>query len=381
MPTDNTTVFNRVVIGCNCDSLDIHAAWPMLGPATIPDGVEFIHVDSTVSSDRDQLEIMRDAVRNGHGPARTTELAANIDADDTEISVNDAALFSVNDVIKISEEEMKITAISDDDLTVERGYNGTAGDSHTSGSYIFFRVDLYYRDRDFIPYDELPLKHWLIHTLHDIHPDEKWKSLQTMMLASDVHEDADTEKPTVTVGIDIASRNRIPAGDDYNAHLYDWRVLPVDDDSFQLQLDVDPLLEWTQADVTSDNNLTQDLPGMRAMKAFLLDLQVAPSIPEHAAFGLTFSVSFLNKNYDWEQESNSTVRFQIAGSLGIMSAGYNSEGFLTTITFECDTNASYDDYNEDLMQHYLDTQTIETPVDGDCSRAYQHRLRRELPAR
>ena len=56
---------------------------------------------------------------------------------DTTLTVVAGGVFAVNDIIYLEDEQMTITAISTNDLTVTRGDNGTTATSHADGISVF----------------------------------------------------------------------------------------------------------------------------------------------------------------------------------------------------------------------------------------------------
>tara|TARA_R110002020_G_scaffold161725_1_gene347019 strand:- start:1503 stop:4832 length:3330 start_codon:yes stop_codon:yes gene_type:complete len=62
---------------------------------------------------------------------------SGFDDSETSVTVDDGTVFNVNDVIVIDNEEMKITSISANVLTVTRGFNSTTAASHSDDTQIF----------------------------------------------------------------------------------------------------------------------------------------------------------------------------------------------------------------------------------------------------
>jgi hypothetical protein len=60
-----------------------------------------------------------------------------LDTSETGVDVDDGSLFAIGNIILIDSEQMKITGISTDTLTVTRAYNGTTAAAHTSGAVIY----------------------------------------------------------------------------------------------------------------------------------------------------------------------------------------------------------------------------------------------------
>lgn len=78
----------------------------------------------------------------GYYDVRTTvsvALAEALDASETGVDVASGAAFDVGQTILIDSEQMEITAISSNTLTVRRGVNGTTAATHNSG----LSVDIY----------------------------------------------------------------------------------------------------------------------------------------------------------------------------------------------------------------------------------------------
>ena len=63
-------------------------------------------------------------------------LAEALDSSETGVDVDDGSVFSVNDSIRIDNEEMLITSISSNTLTVTRGQNGTSAAAHSDNASI-----------------------------------------------------------------------------------------------------------------------------------------------------------------------------------------------------------------------------------------------------
>ena len=63
-------------------------------------------------------------------------LAEALDDSETGVDIDDGSVFSVNDAIRIDLEEMLITSISSNTLTVTRGQNGTSAATHSDNATI-----------------------------------------------------------------------------------------------------------------------------------------------------------------------------------------------------------------------------------------------------
>jgi hypothetical protein len=63
-------------------------------------------------------------------------LSASATSGATTISVSDGTQFLAGEIIRIDSEELQITGISSNTLTVTRAFNGTTAASHTSGATV-----------------------------------------------------------------------------------------------------------------------------------------------------------------------------------------------------------------------------------------------------
>lgn len=73
------------------------------------------------------------SVINDNYRPRTALVAAAIDASSTALTVADGSIFDLGDVIELESEQLLITAVNGDVLTVVRGCGGTAAASHAAG--------------------------------------------------------------------------------------------------------------------------------------------------------------------------------------------------------------------------------------------------------
>ena len=71
----------------------------------------------------------------------TANLAETLNATDTGVDVSDASQVSAGQIIKIDDEEMEISSISSNTLTVVRGVNHTTAASHTNGTDVYEMAD------------------------------------------------------------------------------------------------------------------------------------------------------------------------------------------------------------------------------------------------
>ena len=71
----------------------------------------------------------------------TANLAETLNATDTGVDVSDGSQVSAGQIIKIDDEEMEISSISTNTLTVVRGVNHTTAASHSNGADVFEIAD------------------------------------------------------------------------------------------------------------------------------------------------------------------------------------------------------------------------------------------------
>jgi hypothetical protein len=80
---------------------------------------------------------------------------AEFSATDTTLTVDDGTQFAANQLIKIDDEVLRITAIATHNLTVVRGQAGTTAAAHDDGILELQRVDYDGYKRDIYPKDEI----------------------------------------------------------------------------------------------------------------------------------------------------------------------------------------------------------------------------------
>src|SRR5690625_7560809 len=65
------------------------------------------------------------------------KLSSNINSSQTSVEVDDASVFpSAPFLITVNEEIMRVTSLSGNSLTVQRGREGTSASSHNAGSNV-----------------------------------------------------------------------------------------------------------------------------------------------------------------------------------------------------------------------------------------------------
>jgi len=67
----------------------------------------------------------------------TDLLAEDLDDSETVVTVTNGDYFAEDDIIQIDDEQMEVTGISTNDLTVDRGYGGTTPAAHDDGTRFF----------------------------------------------------------------------------------------------------------------------------------------------------------------------------------------------------------------------------------------------------
>ncbi len=86
-------------------------------------------------------------------PPRSTLIFTDMDTITVSIIVQDASIFSINDTVIIGQEEMRVSGIDGNNLTVIRGVNNTVASNHTIGSTITYTSTLDMREQDTISYE------------------------------------------------------------------------------------------------------------------------------------------------------------------------------------------------------------------------------------
>lgn len=104
-------------------------------PAQNPNTAAF---PTTVATDSDLLAAKR---------LSESTLSGTINSSTTSVSVADGTQFLQYAVIRIDNEEMKITGISSNTLTVTRAFNGTTAASHTSGAAVRGVITSYHHNQ------------------------------------------------------------------------------------------------------------------------------------------------------------------------------------------------------------------------------------------
>ena len=98
--------------------------------------VDYFDDSNRVSAKRVQRYAATPRAIKDYNDDNTTAINADFTAEQTQMSVNDASGFSVDDYIVIDSENMQIRSISGNNVTVYRGVDGTTVSDHTAGSLI-----------------------------------------------------------------------------------------------------------------------------------------------------------------------------------------------------------------------------------------------------
>ena len=107
------------------------------------DGKNFMYIVPEGTNSEDKLEFYDKGMKRflELTQTNTTLLNEALDNSETGIDVDDGTVFAINDVIKIDSEQMLITSISTNTLTVTRGYNSTTAVIHSNNAGITVVVD------------------------------------------------------------------------------------------------------------------------------------------------------------------------------------------------------------------------------------------------
>ena len=107
------------------------------------DGKNFMYIVPEGTNSEDNLEFYDKGLKRFLEliQTNTTLLNEALDNSETGVDVDDGTVFSINDVIKIDSEQMLITSISTNTLTVTRAYNSTSATTHLNNAGITIVVD------------------------------------------------------------------------------------------------------------------------------------------------------------------------------------------------------------------------------------------------
>ena len=99
--------------------------------------VGYIAGESSRSYDRDLTYKVVPRATKDYDQSQISQLSEDIDLTETIITVTDGTKFTVNTHIDIDNENMKVTKISGNDITVKRGQDNTKAAEHVLGAPIF----------------------------------------------------------------------------------------------------------------------------------------------------------------------------------------------------------------------------------------------------
>ena len=121
-------------------------------------------------------------------------------------------------------------------------------------------------------YDDLPLQHAIIHTLHQMHPDNRWRTIPALITKSNFIEDSDTGQAQIEFKGNINTPAFEPEGDTVTFGLEQWEAVPstIDERRFAFQLDMSEELQVTTSNI--DN-----VAAIRAMREYLEGLRSTSS--------------------------------------------------------------------------------------------------------
>jgi ABC-type multidrug transport system fused ATPase/permease subunit len=81
-------------------------------------------------------QLVRWAIDTGLKPSQSTEITRDISPTDKTIAVKDSVRLTVDQVLRIKREKVRVTAINVNDVSVERGVEGTTAKTHVRGDSI-----------------------------------------------------------------------------------------------------------------------------------------------------------------------------------------------------------------------------------------------------
>ena len=98
--------------------------------------VDYFTDTNRVTAKREQRYSATPRAIKDYDNDNTTAINKSLAAEQTIVSVNSASNFSVDDYIRLGEENMQIRSISGNEITVYRGVDGTTPVDHADGSVI-----------------------------------------------------------------------------------------------------------------------------------------------------------------------------------------------------------------------------------------------------
>jgi len=115
-------------------------------------GAKQVNATTVATEGATILNFVNNTTINEHtafnGLAVATTLAEDLDSSETAIDVTSASNLRNNDVIKINDEQMLISSISSNTLTVVRGHNSTTATTHTNGDDVDNSFQVFKDDSD-----------------------------------------------------------------------------------------------------------------------------------------------------------------------------------------------------------------------------------------
>ena len=154
---------------------------------------------------------------------------------------------------------------------------------------------VWYYDRGWISYADLPMQHALIHAMHQMHPNDGWKVPVQMLLNGDFSQDSDSGEPQVALRGRFKTPPFKPTGPTLTFPLSDFEPVPSvqNPNRFLIRLDIRP-----ERMVTSDN--IDNMPEIRALSAWMgtLDTQVGEeplSSPAWPTSGFVTSANWVGR--------------------------------------------------------------------------------------
>ena len=145
IPSSDSTIYNSVTLPgdygkgkylYNGSAFVSNSKW--VEPNTLPNGAPCGILGEDLDASETEITCAVSSIFNGvikfHETILYGAISEDLDASETEIDVSDSSALVINRAYKIDNEEIYVTAINSNTLTVTRGYNSTTAATHSNGA-------------------------------------------------------------------------------------------------------------------------------------------------------------------------------------------------------------------------------------------------------
>lgn len=145
IPSSESTIYSSVTLPddyvkgkytYNGSAFVSNSKW--VEPSTLPRGQAVAFLGEDLDSSETEITCSVSSIHNGSAEVNKSILygviSEDLDASETGIDVSDASKLVINKAYKIDNEEIYITTINSNTLTVTRGYNSTTAATHSNGA-------------------------------------------------------------------------------------------------------------------------------------------------------------------------------------------------------------------------------------------------------